>query len=92
LALAACASLQPAGGFGGFGPGGGRNISAATFAAFKSCMSDQGVTISTTDPQQATRGLDRNDPKTAAALKVCQPILGQLPKSPLPSSSATSTS
>jgi hypothetical protein len=91
-ARAACASLQPAGGFGGFGPGGGRNISAATFAAFKSCMSDQGVTISTTDPQQATRGLDRTDPKTAAALKVCQPILGQLPKSPLPTSSGAPAS
>jgi hypothetical protein len=55
-------------------------------------MSDQGVTITTTDPQQATQGLDRNDPKTAAALKVCQPIIGQLPKSPLPTSSATPTS
>jgi hypothetical protein len=88
-ARAACASLQPAGGFGG---GGGRTISAATFASFKSCMSDQGVTITTTDPQQATQGLDRNDPKTAAALKVCQPIIGQLPKSPLPTSSATPTS
>jgi hypothetical protein len=71
-ARAACASLLPAGAVGG-----GRTISATTFAAFKSCMSDNGVTITTTDPQQAMQGLDRTDPKIAAALKVCQPILGQ---------------
>ncbi len=71
-AQAACASLAPAGGFGG-----GATISATTFAAFKSCMSDHGVTITSTDPQAAIRGLDRTDAKTAAALKLCQPILGQ---------------
>lgn len=71
-AQAACASLAPAGGFAG-----GRTISATTFAAFKSCMSDHGVTITSTDPQAAIRGLDRADAKTAAALKLCQPILGQ---------------
>jgi hypothetical protein len=72
-ARAACASLLPAG---AFGPG-TRTISATTFAAFKSCMSDNGVTITSTDPQTAVRGLDRTDAKTAAALKICQPILGQ---------------
>jgi hypothetical protein len=71
-ARAACASLLPAG---AFGPG-TRTISATTFAAFKSCMSDNGVTITVTDPQQALRSLDRTVAKTAAALKVCQPILG----------------
>jgi hypothetical protein len=85
-ARAACASLRPQGG--GFGGAGGRTISAATFAAFKSCMTDQGVTITATDPQQAIRGLDRVDPKTVAALKVCQPILGQGLASSAPSSSA----
>jgi len=40
-------------------------------------MSDNGVTITSTNPQTAIQGLDRNDAKTAAALKVCQPILGQ---------------
>jgi hypothetical protein len=72
-ARAACASLLPAGAFGA----GGRTISATTFAAFKSCMSDNGVTITVTNPAQAMQGLDRTDAKTAAALKVCQPILGQ---------------
>jgi hypothetical protein len=71
-ARAACASLLPAGAVGG-----GRTISATTFAAFKSCMSDNGVTITVTNPQQAMQGLNRSDPKTAAALKICQPILGQ---------------
>ena len=72
-ARAACASLLPTGAFGG---GGGRTISATTFAAFKSCMSDNGVTITVTDPTQAVRSLNRSDAKTAAALKICQPILG----------------
>jgi hypothetical protein len=73
-ARAACASLLPAGGFGG--GRGGATISATTFAAFKSCMADKGVTITVTDPQQALRALDRTVAKTAAALKVCEPILG----------------
>jgi hypothetical protein len=83
-ALAACASLRPSGGFGGRL---GNGVSAATFAAFKSCMSDQGVTITATDAQEAIRALDRNDPKTVAALKVCQPILGQIARSPVASAS-----
>ena len=40
-------------------------------------MSDHGVTITSTDPQTAVRSLDRTDAKTAAALKICQLILGQ---------------
>jgi hypothetical protein len=66
---------------------GKRTISATTFAAFKSCMSDNGVTITSTDPQAAVRGLDRTDAKTAAALKICQPILGQGAGAPTPSAS-----
>lgn len=74
----ACASLRPTGGFGrNGGSGGGQGaISATTFAAFTSCMSDNGVTITSSDPAAALRALNRADPKTAAALKVCQPILG----------------
>lgn len=67
----ACASLAPT----GF-PRAQRTISATTFAAFKSCMSDNGVTITQPDPQTALRSLNRADTKTAAALKICQPILG----------------
>jgi hypothetical protein len=84
-ARAACASLLPAG---AFGPG-TRTISATTFAAFKSCMSDNGVTITSTNPQTAVQGLNRSDAKTAAALKVCQPILGQGAGSGAPTPSAS---
>jgi hypothetical protein len=88
-ARAACASLLPAG---AFGPG-TRTISATTFAAFKSCMSDNGVTITSTDPQTAIRGLERSDAKTAAALKICQPILGQgAGGTPTPSASPAASS
>ncbi len=83
-ARAACASLLPAGAVAG-----NRTISATTFAAFKSCMSDNGVTITSTDPQAAMRGLDRTDAKTAAALKICQPILGQGAGSGAPTPSAS---
>lgn len=73
-ALQACASLRPQV---GLGRNGGPNaISAATFAAFTSCMSDNGVTITSTDPSTALRDLTRADTKTAAALKICQPVLG----------------
>jgi len=87
--MQACQSLAPQGGFGGVAGGGfargGGAISATTFAAFKSCMSDNGVTITATDPQAALRSLDRSDAKTAAALKVCDPILGRPTTSPTPS-------
>ncbi len=87
-AQAACASLLPAGAVAG-----NRTISATTFAAFKSCMSDNGVTITSTDPQTAVRGLDRTDAKTAAALKICQPILGQgTGGTPTPSASPAASS
>jgi len=90
-ARAACASLLPTGAFGG-----GRTISATTFAAFKSCMSDNGVTITVTVPTQAVRSLNRSDAKTAAALKICQPILGtgaagsgaQTPSGPAPAATS----
>jgi hypothetical protein len=83
-ARAACASLLPAGAVAG-----NRTISATTFAAFKSCMSDNGVTITSTNPQTAMQGLDRSDAKTAAALKICQPILGQGAGSGAPTPSAS---
>jgi hypothetical protein len=78
----ACASLRPAGGFGGFGGRGGTQL-----AAFRNCMAQQGVTLPTARPtafptvrptDPAARylgGLNPNDPKVAAALKVCSPLL-----------------
>lgn len=66
-ALRACASVAPS-----VRPA----VSQVTFDAFKSCMKDNGVTIEAGDPAQALRDLDRSDPRTAAALRICQPILG----------------
>jgi hypothetical protein len=88
-ALQACASLRPAGGgFGGFGGGGG-----AALTAFRNCMSQQGVVIPTTRPtvrptapasgsSRYLGGLDPNDPKVVAALKVCSPLLPSRSASP----------
>jgi len=83
-AMQACQSLAPQGGSGFRRDG--TSVSATTFAAFKSCMSDNGVTITATDPQQGLRALNRSDAKTAEALKVCQPILGRPSASPSPTS------
>ena len=83
-AAQACASVRPTNGFGGFGGGfGGRG--GTQLAAFRNCMTQQGVTIPTTRPTafptstaSGTRylnGLNPSDPKVAAALKVCSPLL-----------------
>lgn len=81
-AMQACVSVRPTG---GFGFGGGRGGTA--LAAFRNCMTQQGVTVPTARPTSfptvrpsgtAARylgGLDPNDPKVAAALKVCSPLL-----------------
>jgi hypothetical protein len=74
-AMKACANLLPAGAV-GFGGRAGGAISATTYASFKSCMSDNGVTLTGTTAQQGLASLNRSDAKTAAALKICQPILG----------------
>lgn len=82
-AIQACASLRPSGGAFGGGFGGGRGGTALT--AFRNCMTQQGVVIPTTRPTVAPTatasgsrflgGLDPNDPKVSAALKVCSPLL-----------------
>jgi hypothetical protein len=60
----ACAALRPSGGSQG---GGNRNNGAV--AAYRNCLADHGVTMST-----GTNGLDANDPKVAEAMKVCEPL------------------
>ena len=83
----ACASLRPAGGFGGFGGG----QFAAAFQAFRSCMAAHGATIPTTRPtappttapspgaDRFLGGLNPSDPKVAAALKACRSKLPRFP-------------
>jgi hypothetical protein len=70
-AQTACASLQPQIG----NRAGGGQIAATALAAFKSCLSDHSVTVG--DSQDWFRQLDRTDPKVAAALKTCAPLLPQ---------------
>lgn len=59
----ACASLQPS--FNG--QNGGRDNGA--FAAYRNCLGDHGVTVNGQGQQMNTA-----DPKTAAALKACEPL------------------
>jgi hypothetical protein len=62
-ALAACKSTLPTG-------GAAPNNSA--FQAYRSCLSDHGVTLPTTG---GAGGINRNDPKVQAALTACQALL-----------------
>lgn len=82
----ACASLRPAGGFGGFGGG----QFGAALQAFRTCMAAHGETIPTTrptapptarptarptgapNPDRFLNGLNPKNSKVAAALKACQ--------------------
>lgn len=82
----ACASKLPSGGFPGGGTGGGQ-----AFQAYLSCLRDHGVAnsggASPTTAVGASRSqptFNRNDPKFAAANKVCQALL--------PNRSTTTTS
>ena len=83
-AIQACASDRPTGGAGGFGGGFGAGSSRLT--AFRTCMTQQGETVPTTRPTAVPTaaptgdarylgGLNPSDPKVAAALKVCEPLI-----------------
>lgn len=73
-AQTACADLAPAGGPAGpggiVGPG---DIDDSALAAFRSCLSDNGVELS--EDQDPMRGLDRSDPTVQSALDTCAPLL-----------------
>lgn len=57
--------------FSGLGGGaGGANNSA--FQAYRSCLSDHGVTLPTSG---GAGNINRNDPKVVAAMKTCAPLL-----------------
>jgi hypothetical protein len=98
-AMQACSALRPTGapGFGG-GGGGGFGGGSTRLAAFRSCMSQQGEVIPTTRPTARITpaptgdarylgGLNPSDPKVAAALNVCKPLIPTASASP--SASAT---
>jgi hypothetical protein len=47
-AAAACKSLRPSGGFGGFGRNGSGGFNSTAFAAYRNCLKLHGVTLPTT--------------------------------------------
>ncbi len=71
-AFKACQKYAPAGFH--FGSGGG--ISASAIAAFKSCMSQNGVKVTSTTFASLAK-LRSSSKKAAAAFKICGTLLGQ---------------
>jgi hypothetical protein len=71
-AFKACAKYEPA----GFRRGRGFGISASAIAAFKSCMSQNGVKVTSTT-FTALGKLERSSKKAAAAFKICGVLLQQ---------------
>jgi hypothetical protein len=65
-ALDACRSTVPNG-----GPNGGNGQNNSAFQAYRSCLSDHGVTLPTTG---GLGSINRNDPKVKTALTACQAL------------------
>jgi hypothetical protein len=83
-AAQACSSLRPTGAAGFGGGGGGFGGGSSRLTAFRNCMTQQGEAVPTTRPTAVSTatgdaryldGLDSTDPKVAAALKVCEPLI-----------------
>jgi hypothetical protein len=83
-AFKACQKYAPA----GFRFGGGGTISASAIAAFKSCMSQNGVTVTSTSFAALAR-LTRSSKKAATAYATCRVLLAQGFSRPTPSPSTT---
>jgi hypothetical protein len=83
-AFKACQKYAPK----GFRFGGGGTISASAIAAFKSCMSQNGVTVTSTNFASLAK-LARGSKKAAAALNTCRVLLAQGFSRPTPSPTAT---
>jgi hypothetical protein len=83
-AFKACAKYAPA----GFGGGFGRTISSSALAAFKSCLSQNGVKVTGTTANAILAELRSATGKTAAAVRTCRVLLQ--PAAPTPSPSANS--
>ena len=83
-AFKACAKYAPA----GFGGGFGRTISSSALAAFKNCLSQNGVKVTGTTANAILAELRNSTGKTAAAVRTCRVLLQ--PAAPTPSPSANS--
>jgi len=88
-AFKACAKYAPTGfGADGFGAGGfGRTISSSALAAFKSCLSQNGVKVTGTTASAILAELRNATGKTAAASRTCRVLLQPTAPSPSPSPS-----
>ena len=86
-AFKACAKYAPAGfGGGGFGAGGfGRTISSSALAAFKSCLSQNGVKVTGTTAAAVLAELRNATGKTAKAVQTCRVLLQPTAPTPSPS-------
>ena len=70
-AFKACAKYAPS----GFGGGASRGISSSALAAFKSCLSKNGVKVTGSTASAVLSQLRNSTGKTAAALHTCQALL-----------------
>jgi hypothetical protein len=80
-AFQACAKYAPT----GFGRGFGRTISASALAAFKSCLTQNGVKVTGTTANAILAELRNSTGKTATAVKTCRVLLQSTAPSPSPS-------
>jgi hypothetical protein len=80
-AFKACAKYAPA----GFGAGFGRAISSSALAAFKSCLSQNGVKVTGTTARAVLGELRNSTGKTAAAVRTCRVLLQPAAPTPSPS-------
>jgi ABC-type phosphate transport system substrate-binding protein len=80
-AFKACAKYAPA----GFGAGFGRAISSSALAAFKSCLSQNGVKVTGTTASAVLGELRNSTGKTAAAVRTCRVLLQPAAPTPSPS-------
>lgn len=83
-AFKACAKYAPAGLGGGFG----RTISSSALAAFKSCLSQNGVKVTGTTAAAVLGKLRNATGKTAKAVQTCRVLIQPTIPSPSPSPSA----
>jgi hypothetical protein len=81
-AFKACAKYAPK----GFGGGAGRAISSSALAAFKSCLTSNGVKVTGTTASQILSEVRSATGKTATAVHTCQVLLQ--PTAPTPTASA----
>jgi hypothetical protein len=80
-AFRACAKYEP----NGFGGGFGRTVSSSALAAFKSCLSQNGVKVTGTTATAILAELRNATGKTAAAARTCRVLLQPTAPSPSPS-------